>query len=481
MRLNVVSVRVGDKYPADYVLRLHDAIHRHINADDAEIRHWCLTDDPDALVEGITPIPHNPDLPGWWQKVYLFSPDMPWEQGDPILYMDLDVCVTGRLEGLPKGIIKDWHWPCYNSSVMRWDHGEHRQIWDRFGLSVIDSPTIKLKGLLPKGQINGGDQEWITEVSEWDTFPPDWFISYRDAVDWPPEGSKAIIFHGQPKPADVTTGWVPEVWKPSGWTAIPHLDGMNVSEDYAYGNIEINSNRDLPWFTGHPPREQVAVLVCGGPSMKANIEAIRKHKRRGAKIVTVNNALRYLAERGIKPHAHVMLDAREENVAFVQDAPKDVRYFLASQVHPCVFDALSGHDVVLWHNGMHDGSRMMEIVKPWFDDGPNQRPVCFIPGGGTVGLRALSLLWLSGYREVHVYGMDSSYAGDKHHAYAQSLNDGEITKTVILGSKQFQATVWMIRQANEFQTAYKELTKDGMKITVHGRGLIPAMWKAMNA
>lgn len=93
--INVVSVRVGTKYPIEYVTKLHDGIARHL---DEEQRHWCLTDRPDELPEGITAIAHNPDLPGWWQKVYLHSFAMPWMVSAEVLYMDLDVCVTGRLE-----------------------------------------------------------------------------------------------------------------------------------------------------------------------------------------------------------------------------------------------------------------------------------------------------------------------------------------------------------------------------------------------
>ncbi len=180
--INVVSVRVGTKYPAEYVHTLHDMIARHLGEDQ---RHWCLTDDPESLPDGIEAIPHNPDLPGWWQKVFLFSPDMPWNAGEPVLYMDLDVCVTGRLEDLPDGIIQDWHWPCYNSSVMKWKHGDHAQIWSRFTLDVIDAPSPRLGPYLPSGQVNGGDQEWITSVSQWETFPAEWFVSYRTATGWP--------------------------------------------------------------------------------------------------------------------------------------------------------------------------------------------------------------------------------------------------------------------------------------------------------
>jgi len=470
--INVVSVRVGQKYGIEYVTRLHDGIARHLAE---EQRHWCLTDDPESLPEGITAIPHNTTLPGWWQKVFLFCRQMPWGLGEEVLYMDLDVCVTGRLEGLPHGIIKDWHWPCYNSSVMRWTHGEHADIWERFTRDVIDRPTESLKGLLPAGQINGGDQEWISQVSAWQTFPPEMFVSYRDAVAWPPETAKAVIFHGKPKPDEITEGWVPGVWKVGGFTAMPELKGMNVTHDFAYGNVRTNVLRDLPWFSGFGEQDKGCVIVGGGPSLADSVQAIKDHRRRGLKIITVNNALRFLTDKGITPDAHVMLDAREENLHMVKDAPKNVRYFLASQVHPCVFDALSGHDVVLWHNAMGSGEELMEIIKPWFDDGPNQKACVLVPGGGTVGLRAINLAWLSGYKKIHLYGFDSSYADGKHHAYLQSLNDGEPTQEVVLADKTYICARWMIRQSMEFQQTYLYLRERGIKILVHGRGLIPAM------
>lgn len=474
--IHVVSVRVGQKYGPEYVLHLHDMIARNLSE---EQKHWCLTDDPDSLPDGIEAIPHNPSLPGWWQKVYLFAPEMPWPCGEPVLYMDLDVCVTGRLEELPNGIIKDWHWPCYNSSVMKWNAGGHADIWTQFTPDIIDQPSARLAHLLPKGQVNGGDQEWITKVSDWGTFPPDMFVSYRNAVAWPPNSAKAIIFHGDPKPHEATTGWVPNVWKVGGYTALPKMGGMNVSHEFAYANVRANVVRDLDWFSGFGKQEAECVIVGGGPSLRESFKAIKDRKRRGAKVVTVNNALRYLLDRGVTPDAHVMLDARQENVRFVEKASKGVKYFLASQVHPEVFDALKDRDVVLWHNAMGDGSELMEIVKPWFDEGPDQKPMVFVPGGGTVGLRAINLAWLSGYSTIHLYGFDSCYRDDQHHAYGQDLNDGEETQTVALGEKRYKAARWMVRQAAEFQDQMQFLKRQGVTIKAHGKGLIPDIARRM--
>ncbi len=485
MIINVVSVRVGEKYSADYVLKLHDMIGRNLSTLDQ--RHWCVTDSPDELPFGVTAIPHNPDLPGWWQKVYLFSRDMPWAEGDRILYMDLDVAVTGRLEDLAqtKGIIKDWHWPGFNSSVMVWDHGEHRQVWNRFvPFSATQPIGLVPVALLPPGQVNGGDQEWITATTvgaggAWPTFPPSWCRSYADAVLWPPEGCKVVVFHGEKNkphlmPAD---SWVHDVWKVGGFTSLPEIHGMNVTHDAALANVRENIKLDVEWFTGAPETSKTMVLVCGGPSMKDHIRQIKDHKQRGAIIVTVNNALRYLLSVGIKPDRHVILDARPDNIDFLKDAPEGVRYLLASQCDPSLFELMlkeqGRHQVILWHNGLGDGEEITELCEGI------DKPCVIVPGGCTVGLRSLWLGFGSGFRKIHVYGMDSSYAGEQHHAYPQALNDADTTIEVVVNHKRYLCAKWMARQANDFQKAYPQLTEMGVKLWVHGTGLIPDLYAAM--
>lgn len=469
--IHVVSVRLGDKYGPEYSAILHDMVRRNLSKEDHA--HWEITDSPETLPGDVNPIKADPSLPGWWQKPRLFSGDMPWKKGERIIYFDLDVVITGRLEDLPKGIIQDWGWPCFNSSVMSWDHGEHAQIWDKFDRSTIDQPGELISAaILPKGEVNGGDQEWITQAApDFPTFPERMFASYRwtdGAKEWPPMQARAVVFHGKPKPDEVTDGWVPDVWKIGGFTSLPEMTGVNVTDEALLSNIGASCKRDLPWFEGNGRHEGVAVLVCGGPSMKNSLPEIRAHKARGAKIVTVNNALKYLVDRGLTPDCHIMLDARPENAAFVKDAPGGVRYFIASQCHPDVLDALSGRDVILWQN-MMPGEGMTDILA----DYALEKPIVPVPGGSTAGLRGLNLIWLSGYRKIHVYGLDSSLADGEHHAYPQALNDDDDTLTVIHGGKPYVCTFWMARQAEEFQDQWLHLHRQRVSLFVHGEGLIP--------
>lgn len=491
MKVNFVCVNVGPRYGVEYVAILRDMILRNCSTMEREQAFFCITDRPDELPESVYPIPAPQGLPGWWAKVALFSPEMPWEPGDRCVYFDLDVAITGRLEDLieTKGIIQDWHWPMRNSSVMVWDHGEHADIWRLFSPEIIDRASPPhIAALLPKGQLNGGDQEHITHCApDWPTFPADWFRSYRDAKAWPPNGCKAVIFHGSPKPSEVTEGWVPNVWKIGGFTSIPELKGANTTEDQRFENVKVNAQRDLPWFTGFPDQGKTCVIVGGAPSMKTKLRSIAKKQRQGARIVTVNNAWRTLVAAGITPDVHVMLDARPENVEFVKGAPKSMRFLIASHCDPGLLDALEGYEVSVWHNASDAGSqRLWDHLEPW----RNTKPIILVPGGCTVGLRCLWLAAFSGFRTIHCYGLDSSYADDgSHHAYPQALNDGEQVLEVARGEKRYRCARWMVRQASEFQETWCDLRNyrdhEGkpapVAIYVHGKGLLPDIARDLQA
>lgn len=463
--IHVVCVRVGELYAREYVAILHDMVSRHL----AEpFTFWCVTDDPGPLHPEINIIRADPALKGWWQKVALFSSEMPWEIGERILYLDLDVAVVGRLEELAKtkGIIRDWHQPGYNSSVMVWDHGEHRAIYEMF------SPLITHE--LP------GDQDWIWKVAEktkarWDYLPRDWCVSFRShAQEFPPHGTKVVCFHGRPKPHECA-GWVKDVWRVGGLMEMPISTGMNVSFDLALGNMEANCKRDVPWFVGAEPHKDTAVIVAGGPSLRDHIQAIKDHRLRGAKIIALNNVATYLNSEGIVPDALVIVDARPENVVFVRGEAK--RYLIASQCDASLFEALEGKDVHMWHAAICD--EVGDLLKPYVDT----HPCCAIGGGGTVGLRAINLAIVSGYQKLHLYGFDSSYSAEQHHAYKQSLNDHESVVEVFvpLLDKTYLCSVWMSRQAAEFRDlVVPTLKKNSVRTWVHGSGLIPDMWRAMN-
>lgn len=238
----------------------------------------------------------------------------------------------------------------------------------------------------------------------------------------------------------------------------------NTADDVIFANIRSAVARNLPTLELCEPHEGVAVIVGGGPSLKASLPSIRMHQTHGHVIFAVNGTLPALRSADVTPEHFVMLDARYSNLSFLGDAG---HYLIASQCPPVIFDNLRGKDVTVWHPAFPG---VADVVG---------REILVIGGGGTVGLQAMSIAYALGYRTIHLYGFDSSYAEGEGHAYPQAQNVGDERETVSLGGKDYIAARWMIRQANEFQTSVKQLVDGGCTVHVHGTGLLPAVWRQM--
>jgi hypothetical protein len=209
------------------------------------------------------------------------------------------------------------------------------------------------------------------------------------------------------------------------------------------------------------PHAGEAILVGGGPSLVEELPFLRKRHDRGGHIYAMNGAYAWLEERGIRPEFHVLLDARPENIQFLRPHKKTT-YLVASQCHPSVFDALEGYDVVQWVGYHPDAESLCDKV---------HKPLTIVGGGNTVGLKAMCIVALWGYRKLHLYGFDSCYRGT-HHAYPQALNDDEATLEIICADRKFLCGRWMAKQASDFQAFLPLLLEMGCNITVHGDGLI---------
>ena len=473
--LTIACVRTGTRYGPEYVRILADMVARYLHT---PYRFVCLTDKPDDLpdIECMT----IDDLGGWWSKLELFRPG---RFTGRVCYFDLDVAIVGPLAEIVEkdGIIRDWNLPMFNSSVMCWMAGERELV--PFGAAATGAHKRFVERLAPAYPY--GDQQAITKwFPDWPTFPPEWCVSYRaSAVHTVPDKASVVVFHGLPKPSQITDGWVPEVWKVGG-SLIPKFtrDG-NVDTDILIENMRVNCKRPLSWFTRGPALVgKRAHIVCGGPGVENHLFSLKRAKAKGDAIIAVNGAIKWLATRAITPTWGVVMDARPSNARFVENGPKETWYLIASHCDPSIVDACKGRTTILWHADLAD-KRQEDVLKEANPQGLGE----LIGGHGTVGLRAILMAVLSGCENVHVYGMPSCLMDGKHHAYPQPENDEHaVVPFRIAGDKDETVYVcqgWMARQADEFQNLYFSLRRywrengiDGV-LKVHGKGLVPALWK----
>lgn len=414
-----------------------------------------------GYAEGIEIRQLKPGTEGWYNKLQLFAGDA-FPVGERIIFLDLDTVITGSLDDIaaymgPFAILRDVYRPDgLQSSVMLWEAGKHGYVWE--GYAAFGYPRLP-----------HGDQGWIeSSIDNPDILQslfPAKFVSYkRDARFGTPIGASICFFHGEPRPHECE-GWVPHVWKVGGATSAQLELVGNTDADAIRANIrraEANYGR---WLKPVEPHSGIAVICAGGPSLRDEIASISAHAKNDATVFACNAVPNVLSAFSIKTNYHVMLDARPENAQFIWAAGSATCLY-ASQCDRSVHEA-AGDRLTIWHPAFPG---IVDIVG-------EDKERTYIGGGTTCGMKAATLAWSLGYRTIHLYGFDSCYRDHAHHAYPQSLNDGEQILDVEFNGKTYRCSPWMIQQAEDFETFAPQLMDHGVELHVHGSGLIPDIAK----
>lgn len=237
----------------------------------------------------------------------------------------------------------------------------------------------------------------------------------------------------------------------------------NTSDEEIYGNIRKNSSLKKKWLRVEDEHDGIAILCGSGPSLADYISEIKEKQSQGGKVFAMNGAAKFLHDNGITPDYQVMIDAREQTADLIGPAKQ---HLFASQVHPKCFKIVP--DATLWH--LQVGN--IENEFPDYED-----DYCLIGGAASVGNTATCLAYAMGYRDLQIYGYDSSHRDNKGHAFHQKMNDGDPTCSVKFNGKDFIASLTMKLQAERFQETSEALISSGCKMTLYGDGLLPEMFR----
>lgn len=223
--VNIVFMKWGSLYPADYANRLYSMVKGNLTH---PFNFYYATDDPAGLHGDITPLPFVADEPGLWNKLKLYQPSFFGLEGGAAIFLDLDIVIVGNIDFLVEQpgefcIIKNWSRKrMWNSSVLRFRFGEQAHIWDSY---------VKNKDFVVKNY--AGDQEWVYQCVPnpglWSTSK---VVSFKKSCDAKafrlvnkfspprkpllsalksmsaecPTDAAIVVFHGHPNPADVMHG-----------------------------------------------------------------------------------------------------------------------------------------------------------------------------------------------------------------------------------------------------------------------------------
>lgn len=230
--INIVCLKWGSKYGAEYVNRLAAAVGRHTTK---SYRFWCMTDDHLGLRKDINvlPLAHSHQLDIWWNKISLFDPENGLPLSEQIFYIDLDTLIVNNIDSMLTNevpdiiVLRDFYHGIaktagnVGSGLMSWRHGNYNNIWNNF----IKDPDLAIRSIRPHG-----DQAWVeSQISAWYYWQdlwPDTVVSFKmHCQSGIPPNAAIICYHGKPSiPESVTyqgTDWkwrlTPQPWVAEHW------------------------------------------------------------------------------------------------------------------------------------------------------------------------------------------------------------------------------------------------------------------------
>lgn len=254
------------------------------------------------------------------------------------------------------------------------------------------------------------------------------------------------------------------------------VPGCNTEPDVI--REQFKQNVAIAYYTKHLktclPNHSPVAIVCGGPSLNDRWEELKTFP---GTIIACNNAYGFLLERGIAANYFMLLDCRKENIEFLKEIDERTHFLIAAQAHPSIYDYLmdKSASIIMYFTNLPD---INELIPPDI----KEKKVTILGGTvGTVGIKAMSAAHALGFREMHLYGYDSSYKEEKHHAYPQPLNDTVPTIEVFVEDRKYITSASFAHQAQEFPAWAKDLVQfHGCHIELHCDGLLPDLMDYCN-
>jgi Protein of unknown function DUF115 len=219
-----------------------------------------------------------------------------------------------------------------------------------------------------------------------------------------------------------------------------------------------------------PAHGRTAILACYGPSIRDMVQVIKDEMALGnSDIITVSGAHDFIVENGLKQKYHIECDPRLHKADNIDHAVEGIEYLIASTCHKGYFEKLSrgGADVRLWH--VATPGHATKLV----DELGESSNHC-ISGGGSVGLRALPLLYTMGYRDFAIFGMDSSFRDDGNEQWAgKHAGKKQDVVECDCGGRIFKTSPILLTYATSF-FEHIQKTRD-CKYRVYGDSLLAGM------
>jgi uncharacterized Rossmann fold enzyme len=251
-----------------------------------------------------------------------------------------------------------------------------------------------------------------------------------------------------------------------GWMPLQVQGALANSVDDISHNIEHAISIEYIPFNELLGTKSGAVAIVGsGPSLKTNWQELQNFD---GDIIACNASCQFLLEKGIVPTYMFCFDADPLVMEFFTPR-KDITYLMASRCVPAAFEILKGCKIVVWHAAGDEN--ICSILEK------NNKMEPMVAGGSASVTRAMVLAIPMGYKNIHVYGADSSFANGETHIRKSTTNERRMA--IKCGGRVFEVAPWMTLQVDDLKKLVPLIKYVGVTLFFHGDGLLQHVAKEL--
>lgn len=231
-----------------------------------------------------------------------------------------------------------------------------------------------------------------------------------------------------------------------------------VTMDAEVRQVKIAVSQGYPSIKLEPLKDEAISIVGFGPSLVDTWQDITHP------CITVSGAHDFLVERGFLPDYHAECDGREHKVKHLEKPNDFTTYLIATICSPQAWVKLEGKKVVTWHNA--NGRHIVDWI------GENDPGTIMVAGGSVVGMSAIHLAGLMGYRKFKLFGFDGNFRQDKRHA-GEHYGPPQRVIERIVGARVWKTTPQMSNAADELGWLMRDHPE--LEISIYGDSMTRAL------
>lgn len=165
-------------------------------------------------------------------------------------------------------------------------------------------------------------------------------------------------------------------------------------------------------YKNYFPEDIPAIIVAAGPSLKKNVDLLKKVKGKAVTIV-VDSAINTVMAHGIVPDFAITVDTNKELKNFTAEGLSDVFLLADATANTKVLDMVKSKNLVFYSSDSATWQRMFR------EEGSS---ITEVFAGGSVALDAMALAKEWGFKRIIMIGQDLAMTGNKQYADGENLN-----------------------------------------------------------